>query len=36
MLAIFEWVMAGTAMWHFAVHLPDHFYPLREGAAQAR
>ena len=36
MLAIFVWVMAGTAMWHFAVLVPDRFYPLREGAAKAR
>ena len=26
MLAIFVWVMAGTAMWHFAVLVPDRFY----------
>jgi hypothetical protein len=26
MLAIFVWVMAGTAMRHFAVLVPDRFY----------
>ena len=26
MLAVFVWVMAGTAMWHFAVLVPDRFY----------
>ena len=26
MLAIFVWVMAGTAIWHFAVLVPDRFY----------
>jgi hypothetical protein len=26
MLAIFVWVTAGTAMWHFAVLMPDRFY----------
>jgi hypothetical protein len=25
-LAMFVWVMAGTAMWHFAVLVPDRFY----------
>jgi hypothetical protein len=25
-LALFVWVMAGTAMWHFAVLVPDRFY----------
>jgi hypothetical protein len=26
MLSVFVWVMAGTAMWHFAVLVPDRFY----------
>ena len=26
MLAVFAWIMAGTAMWHFAVLVPDRFY----------
>jgi hypothetical protein len=26
MLALFVWVMAGTAMWHFGVLVPDRFY----------
>jgi hypothetical protein len=26
MLTVFVWVMAGTAMWHFAVLVPDRFY----------
>jgi hypothetical protein len=26
MLSVFVWVMAGTAMWHFAVLFPDRFY----------
>jgi hypothetical protein len=26
MLSMFVWVMAGTAMWHFAVFVPDRFY----------
>jgi hypothetical protein len=26
MLSVFVWMMAGTAMWHFAVLVPDRFY----------
>jgi hypothetical protein len=26
MLALCVWVMAGTAMWHFGVLVPDRFY----------
>jgi hypothetical protein len=26
MLGVFIWVMAGTAMWHFGVLVPDRFY----------
>jgi hypothetical protein len=26
MLSVFVWVIAGTAMWHFAVLVPDRFY----------
>jgi hypothetical protein len=26
MLIAFVWVMAGTAMWHFSVLVPDRFY----------
>ena len=26
MLAVCIWVMAGTAMWHFGVLVPDRFY----------
>jgi hypothetical protein len=26
MLSVFVWVMAGTAMWHFSVLVPDRFY----------
>jgi hypothetical protein len=26
MLTAFVWVMAGTAMWHFSVLVPDRFY----------
>jgi hypothetical protein len=26
MLTVFVWVFAGTAMWHFAVLVPDRFY----------
>lgn len=26
MLTVFVWVMAATAMWHFAVLVPDRFY----------